>query len=238
MDGMIATSGVVGLLLLVGGAIGLARPGQFSLRWLLVAALLVVINDALLTRGYGHLPDLLPVSDWNWQGKGLALLATLAVAALPGFGWRRSGLTLVQAAGSLTTALPVALAYVAFFAALAWVFPNEPASHETIAFQLTMPGFEEEPFYRGILLVALGHAFAGRKRLLGVDWSWGAILSCALFGLAHAFGYADGGFTFDPLTMALTAGPSLLGVWLVLRTRSLLLPVLLHNFGNAIMLLI
>lgn len=34
--------------------------------------------------------------------------------------------------------------------------------------------------------------------------------------------------------MALTAVPSLLAVWLVLRTRSLVLPVVLHNFGNAI----
>jgi membrane protease YdiL (CAAX protease family) len=238
MNGMIGIAAIIGLLLLAAGAIALVRPGQVSWRWLLVAAALVLLNDALLTRGYGHLPDLLPVSDWNWQGKGLALLATLGIAALPGFGWRRAGLTLVQAPGSLKTALPVALAYVGFFAALAWVFPNEPASHETIAFQLTMPGFEEEPFYRGVLLVALGHAFLGRKRLLGVDWSWGAVLSCALFGLAHAFGYSDGGFTFDPLTMALTAVPSLLAVWLVLRTRSLLLPVLLHNFGNAVMLLI
>ena len=238
MNGMIGIAAIIGLLLLAAGAIALVRPGQVSWRWLLVAAALVLLNDVLLTRGYGHLPDLLPVSDWNWQGKGLALLATLAIAALPGFGWRRSGLTLVQAPGSLKTALPVALAYVGFFAALAWVFPNPPAPAETIAFQLTLPGFEEEPFYRGVLLVALGHAFLGRMRLLGVDWSWGAILSCALFGLAHAFGYNDGGFTFDPLTMALTAVPSLLAVWLVLRTRSLLLPVLLHNFGNAVMLLI
>lgn len=238
MDGMIGTAGVIGLLLLVGGAIGLARPGLFSLRWLLVAAALVLLNDVLLTRGYGHLPDLLPVSDWNWQGKTLALLATLAIAALPGFGWRRSGLTLVQAPGSLKTAVPVALVYMGFFLALAWVFPNEPASAETIAFQLTMPGLEEEPFYRGILLVALSHAFLGRIRLLGVEWGWGAVLSCALFGLAHAFGYSDGQFTFDPLTMALTAVPSFLAVWLVLRTRSLLLPVLMHNFGNAIMLLV
>ncbi|WP_339913022.1 CPBP family intramembrane glutamic endopeptidase [uncultured Brevundimonas sp.] len=238
MDGLIGISGVIGLLLLAGVVIGLVRPGQLSVRWLLVAAALVLLNDVLLTRGYGHLPDLLPVSDWNWQGKGLALLATLAIAALPGFGWRRSGLTLVQAAGSLKTALPVALVYMGFFALLAWVFPNEPASGETIAFQLTMPGFEEEPFYRGILLVALSHAFLGRVRLLGVEWGWGAVLSCALFGLGHAFGYSDGHFSFDPLTMALTALPSFLAVWMVLRTRSLLLPVLMHNFGNAIMLLI
>lgn len=237
MNGIISISGVITILLLVGGALGVLRPRDFSLRWLLVAAMLVLVNDAMLTSGYGIIPNLLPQSDWNWQGKALALVATLLIVSLPAFGWHRSGLTLAQAAGSLKAAIPVVLVYVAFFSAIAWLFPSEPSSVETIAFQLTMPGLEEEPFYRGILLFALNRAFLGRKSLLGVEWGWGAGLSCAVFGLAHAFGYSDGQFSFDPLTMALTAIPSFLGVWLVLRTRSVLLPVVLHNFGNAITLL-
>lgn len=238
MNGLIGIAGVVAILLLVGGAIGLARPNRFSLKWLLVAAGLVLLNDLLLTNGYGHFPRLLPNSDWNWQGKALALLATLAIAATPAFGLRASGLTFRHEPGSLRVAVPAALAYVSFFTVLALMFPNERASGETIAFQLTMPGFEEEPFYRGILLLALGRAFTGRARRLGADWHWGAILSCTLFGLAHAFGFSSGAFHFDPMTMAFTAIPSLIAVWLVLRTRSVLIPVLLHNSGNAIMLLI
>lgn len=237
MNGIISTSGVIAILLLAGGVLGILRPRTFSIRWLLVAVSLVVVNDVMLTGGYGRIPDLLPASDWNWQGKALALAATLLVASLPAFGWRRSGLTLAQAPGSLKAAIPVVLLYVAFFSGIAWLFPSEPATIETVAFQLTMPGLEEEPFYRGILLFALDRAFLGRKRFLGVEWGWGGVLSCVLFGLAHAFGYSDGAFSFDPLTMALTAVPSLIGVWLVLRTRSILLPVVLHNFGNAITLL-
>ncbi len=237
-DGVIGILGVVAILLVVGVVIGATQRRTFSLKWLLVAAGLVLLNDLLLTRAWGHLPELLPQSDWNWQGKTLALAATLAIAALPAFGWKASGLTVRQAPGSLKVALPAVLAYVAFFTLLALIFPNEPASGETIAFQLTMPGFEEEPFYRGLLLLVLCRAFTAEKTFLGVGWSWGAILSCALFGMAHAFGYSDGGFHFDAATMALTALPSLIAVWLALRTRSVLLPVLIHNFGNAIMLLI
>ena len=237
MESMMATLGGVAILLLAGGAFGLLSWRRFSLRWLLVAVALAVVNDAMLTNGYGLIPDLLPDSDWNWQGKILALAATLIIASLPGFGWRRTGLTAVQAAGSLKSAIPVALVYIAFFAGLAVAFPSSPATAETIAFQLTMPGLEEEAFYRGTLLFALDRAFLGRWRFLGVDWGWGAVLSCVLFGLAHAFGFSDGQFSFDPLTMALTGVPSFIGVWLVLRTRSVLLPIVLHNFGNAITLL-
>ncbi len=237
MNGLIGLGGVIVLLLVAGGLIGLLQPSRFAPKWLVTAAGLVILNDIMLTRAYGVLPDLMPGFDWNWQGKIMALVVTLLVAASPAFGWRRSGLTFAQAKGSLGSCLPAALVYCLFFVALAYFFPGGPASRETIAFQLTMPGFAEEPFYRGVLLLALDRAFLGRIRLLGVDWGWGAGLSCALFGLDHAFGYSHGGFAFDPVTMALTALPAILGVWLRLRTGSLLLPVVLHNFGNSFSLL-
>jgi uncharacterized protein len=235
---LIGIAGVLAILLLAGAVVALAQPGRVSLRWLAAAAGLVLMNDLLLTNAYGLLPRVLPDGDWNWQGKLLALAGTLAVASLPQFGWRASGLAVPKPEGGLAPVLVVAGTYVALFLALALAFPNEPASAETIAFQLTLPGLEEESFYRGVLLLALYHAFTGRKRLFGVDWSWGAVVSCVLFGLGHAFGFSDGGFHFDPLTMLLTGGPSLVAVWLALRTRSVLVPILLHNFGNAIMLLV
>lgn len=235
MNGLIGLSGTLFLLLLAGAAIGLVDRERFALRWLLAAALLVAVNDALLTRGYGTMPDLLPDADLNWQGKLLALAASLAIAGLAAFGWRRIGLTAAQAPGSLRAALPVAAFYCAFFVAMAAVFPNEPPTGEAIAFQLTMPGLEEEIFYRGLLLFALDRAFTGRLRFLGVDWGWGALLSCLLFGMTHAFGYSGGAFSLDPLIMALTAVPSLIAVWVRLRTWSLLIPILMHNFGNTIM---
>jgi len=233
---LIGLGGVLTLLLVVGTAIGLTDRRRFSWRWLVVAALLVAVNDAFLTGFYGRLPDVIGGS-WNWQGKLLALAATLAIAASPAFGWRRAGLTLAHAPGSLKAALPVAALYCAFFVVIAMAFPGGSSTGEDIAFQLTMPGLEEEPFYRGVLLFALCQAFTGTKRFLGVDWSWGAVLSCALFGLAHAFGFSNGAFSFDPMTMALTALPSFIAVWLRLRTGSLLLPILLHNFGNSFSLM-
>lgn len=236
MNGLIGLGGTLTLLLVAGLVFGSLDRKRFSLRWLAIAALLVTINDAALTRAYGLLHDLIG-GEWNWQGKLLALAATLVVAASSRFGWRRAGFTLAQEPGSLTAALPIAALYCAFFVLIAVAFPGGKSSGEDIAFQLTMPGLEEEPFYRGILLLALDRAFTGRKRFLGVDWGWGAALSCFLFGMAHAFGFSHGSFSFDPITMALTAIPSLIAVWLRLRTGSLLLPVLLHNFGNAFSLL-
>ena len=238
MNGLIGLGGTLLILLLAGGSIGLLDRARLAPRWLLVAALLVAINDALLTRFYGAIPDLFVGAHWNWQGKLLALTASLAIASLPAFGWSRVGLSLAHSPGSLRAASPVLLLYCAFFLAIALAFPGDRPSGEDVAFQLTMPGLEEEIFYRGILLYALDRAFTGRWRFLGVDWGWGAVLSCLLFGMAHAFGYSNGSFSFDPLTMALTALPAFIGVWLRLRTGSLLIPILIHNFGNAITMLV
>jgi membrane protease YdiL (CAAX protease family) len=237
MNGLIGLAGTLALLLFVGAVLGLADRRNLSVRWLAIAALLVAINDVLLTSGYGLLPNLIEGA-WNWQGKLMALAVTIAIAALPAFGFRRVGLTLAHEPGSLKAAGPVAAAYCVFFVGIAVLFPADQASREDVAFQLTMPGLEEELFYRGILLFALDQAFRGRKQLLGVDWGWGAVLSSVLFGMTHAFVYSDGGFSFDPITMALTGIPSFIAVWLRLRTGSLLLPVLLHNFGNTLSFII
>jgi len=231
MDGLLGIGLVLVMLLAAGGAVGLVSGWKsVSPRWLLAAAGLVLLNDLLLTRFYGRLPDLIP-GQWNWEGKILALLATLAIASQPAIGWTRSGLTLRQT--ELKAPLIVAGLYCLLFVGLALAFPNEPNTAETLAFQLSMPGLEEEAFYRGVLLLVLDRALTGRVRFLGVDWGWGALLSCALFGLCHAFGVSHGQVTFDPMYFALTAGPSLIGVWVRLRTGSILLPVLMHNVGNA-----
>lgn len=237
MNGLIGLGGTLALLLILGTLTGSTDRQRFSPRWLVIAALLVAINDALLTRAYGLLPDMVG-GEWNWQGKLLALAATLAIAASAAFGWRHVGLTISQKPGSLKSAAPVAVLYCALFVIIAVAFPGGRSSGEEIVFQLTMPGLEEEPFYRGILLFALDRAFTGRKRILGVEWSWGAVLSCLLFGMAHAFSFSHGNFSCDPVTLALTAIPSFIAVWLRLRTGSLLLPILLHNFGNSFSLLV
>ncbi|WP_296719326.1 CPBP family intramembrane glutamic endopeptidase [Erythrobacter sp.] len=238
-DQITAIVSICGILILVGTGLGLADRKNFSPGWLVVATALVFANDAMLTRVYGLIPDLLPDSDWNWQGKLMALVLSLGVAALGLFGWRRSGLTLRQHPGSLRSAAFVFAAYILFFLVIALAFDAGDATAETVAFQLTMPGLEEEIFYRGILLLALNEAFRGRIRLLGINWGWGALLSSLVFGLAHAFSYSAGeGFAIDPVYLALTAIPSLLAVWLRERTGSLLLPIAAHNFGNALPLML
>lgn len=237
MSGLTTIAAIIAMLLIIGGCVGMIDRRNFDVRWLVIAAMLVLVNDALLTRFYGAVPDPLSGS-WNWTGKLLALIVSLLIAALPLFGWRRSGITLSQERAGRGVTYAVIAVTALIFVGVALALPNEPIDGQTLGFQLTMPGLEEEVFYRGILLLALNEAFRGRWQFLGINWGWGAVLSSLLFGLAHGFSFGANGFSVDLVAIALTGGPALILVWVRERTGSVLWPILLHNFANSIPLLL
>lgn len=237
-NGLVSILAVCGIILAASLVVALFQRGRVAWGWLAAALALVVVHDALLTDGWGllTLPNL--GENWNWTGKVLALLAMLAVVAHPALGFRKSGVTLKQDPRGLPGALVVSALLVLVFGGLAIAFGGEGGSAEDFAFQLTMPGLEEELFYRGVLLVMLNEVFGRSLRLLGAPMGWAAVVTSLAFGLDHAFGYGTDGFSFDPLTLALTGGPALILVWLREKTGSLLLPVVLHNFANTIFMVL
>lgn len=219
------------VVVVLGLALAILSPRDFRWRWLLAAAALIVLHDAMLLRFYGLVPDLVAGSRWNWTGKWLATGAMLLVAALPALGWRRSGITLRQANGSSVAWAVVLVLSLALFAA-GFHFRDGAADTDTIAFQWTMPGIEEELFYRGVLLLALNEAFRARWRVLGARIGWGGVLSTVAFGLIHAMSYRNGDVSFDAATFVMTGGPAVLLLWLRERTGSLLAPMVAHNVVN------
>ncbi len=220
-----------GVVATIGGIWALFLPKTFRLHWLIIAVLLIVVHDALLLRLYGLVPRLLPESDWNWTGKLLAIIVMLGVAALPYFGWKKSGLTFRQSANSTSAWIIFGLFTTAIFTA-AICFGDGRSDFDTILFQWTMPGIEEEIFYRGVLLLALNEAFTVRARILGADIGFGGIVATVAFGLIHSLFYGVDGASFDFTAFAITAGPALLLLWFREKTGSVLVPILAHNVAN------
>lgn len=225
--------GVVGAL---AGLLALLSPRNVRAGWLLLALALMVVHDALLLRLYGLLPDLFPGSDWNWTGKLLATAGLLLVAAWPALGWRRSGWTLTQAPRSAPAWWCLGVLTIPLLALAIWSGTSREDG-DTIAFQWTMPGLQEELFYRGVLLLALNEAFRARCQVLGARIGWGGLLSTVAFGLIHALFYGNDGVSFDAVAFAMTAGPALLLLWMRERTGSLVVPVLAHNVVNGVFVL-
>lgn len=236
MEAFFSILAIIAILMAAGALLGLLDRGAFRPGWLVLGGGLILVNDIALTNAYGLLPDVIG-GGWNWQGKVLALAITLAIAAHPRLGWERSGITLRQRRQGRPLTYLVFAVTVALFAALALLLPDEAVDRQTLAFQLTLPGLEEEAFYRGLLLLAFDRAL-GVRRILGAEMGWGGLLATLAFGLAHAFAIEGGAVDFSLDAFAFTAGPSLILLWLRARTGSILLPVLAHNLANCLPLMI
>lgn len=232
MDELIRTLIETGILAGLGLLGALVFPKNFRWKWLAAALMLNLAYQALLTRGFWLIPDPLPGADWNWAGKLAAVAGTLAVMSLPAFGWKRCGMTLDQGprwGGAIVMFTGLTLLF--FGLALSGA-DGKPDDLETIAFQWTMPGLDEELFYRGTVLLALNEAFRARTNAHGALIGYGGLLTCVLFGLTHALGYEAGAVQFELMSFAMTGGPSILLLWIRERTGSLLLPVIAHNIAN------
>ena len=224
-------AGSVGIIAILGAIGALLWREQFQLRWFALALALYIFYEILLTNGLYNFPILLPDAAWNWQGKALAIFGMLAVAASPKFGFLSVGLTPRQGP-NYKPAMWLFLTMSAIIFYFAIIMGDGADDLETILFQWTAPGLDEELFYRGVLLLAMNEAFRARLSILGAPMGYGGLLTCVLFGFAHALDYGAGGYSFDMITFILTGVPSFILLWLRERTGSLLLPILAHNIAN------
>ncbi|MEM8771498.1 MAG: CPBP family glutamic-type intramembrane protease [Pseudomonadota bacterium] len=223
-------AGVIVILGLIGAAL---FRRSFRLRWFAVAIVLFLFYDFLLTRGFFALPNFPADAGWNWLGKAMAVIGSLMIAFLPAFGRRRVGLTRDQGnnpwlAYGLTAALAVLVLY------LSMIGGDGRSDWETIAFQWTMPGLDEEIFYRGVFLLAMNEAFVRKINILGAPIGYGGLLTSVLFGLVHSLELSAGQAQFNLDAFLWTGAPSLLLLWLRERTGSLVLPILAHNMSNGL----
>lgn len=226
-----------------GGYLALSLPGLLTKRrgWVLVIVALAALDAAVLFLPLS-LPSLLPPlgRTWNWDGKlaslALTSLAAILLIGLGGFRGRDFGLTLAQAPG---TARAVVLGILPFLV-LDGVFvflaqPHEALTRETLLFEATLPGLDEEFLYRGVMLALLDRVFAARVNVLGARVGYGALAVTLVFGLAHAVG-VDRHLIWhiELLPGAFATVVGLVLVWIRARTQSLVWPVLTHNAVNVI----
>ncbi|QJB69369.1 CPBP family intramembrane glutamic endopeptidase, BDIM_20840 family [Parasphingorhabdus halotolerans] len=229
--------GHLGVVAILGGIGGILFRKDFQWKWFVGALLLYLFYDFLLTGGFYFFPNPISNLDWNWFGKLLSISGMLGIAAWHVFGFERSGITFRQKSGS-RSAYAVLFALCAVLSYFAISDGQGPSDPETIAFQWTMPGLDEELFYRGVLLLAMNEAFRKRWNILGASIGYGGLLTAILFGLAHAMSFENGGYDFDMMTFAITGIPSLILLWIREKTGSILLPIIGHNFANGIFTII
>ena len=171
---------------------------------------------------------------WNWLGKALAIVIDLTIlAAMSGIRLSDAGVTWGQRAGWCVPALLVVALTCAFSWAVQALFDGQRhLETERLVYQATMPGLDEEIFWRGLLLAWLVRAFGRGVSLAGARFGFAEVAVTLLFAAGHSLAVSAGSIQFDGLAFAVTGliGASLM--WLRTRTGSLLVPVLAHNIVN------
>lgn len=166
---------------------------------------------------------------WNRDGKIYGIVCGIAIY----FIFRRqlgnnNFFTLKQDKAGLKSALKVAVAILAI-AILGGVVNDREFNIETLLFQISMPGIDEEIMYRGVLLGLMCSAL----RAGGAAWRNPAIIiNAVLFGLVHSLSLGDGALQFNSVNFMWTG---LLGYgfgYITIKTRSILIPMLTHNLYN------
>lgn len=209
--------------------------------WLGISFCLFMGYFAALLFGGQLIPinSLWPDLNWNWSGKTASILFWLAAfaalmlikkdakAADLGFTWQ-------QNPGSVKPALLVLLGFVGFQVLMSYLLGDGPnRSLETLLYQGLVPGLDEEPMFRGILLYTFSLAVvSNRISFLGASVNIAGIVLVVLFGLVHGILYMGGELVFSAISLFFTAFYGLILLWLREKTGSLVLPIIAHNCVN------
>ncbi|MBN8650361.1 MAG: CPBP family intramembrane metalloprotease [Cytophagales bacterium] len=174
--------------------------------------------------------------DWNWSGKVLAILFSL------GFYYKFknhfSQHLFIKIRPQLHLKSNLIILFIVSVIALVEgiLFYNQGWDTETILFQLTLPGIDEEIAYRGIMLGLFASITRNKVTLGKFAIHNPSIWICGiLFGLIHALKFKDGmNLNFDLLYFTKTFILGTIWSYMTLKAKSILLPILSHNLSNSL----
>ncbi len=182
------------------------------------------------------LPKISPVFDftkssWNWDGKIYGIIwGILSYFMFRRYFHENDFFTLKQNKKNFKPALFASI-FVVLLSTSIWFFlGNSQFNWETLAFQISLPGIDEEIMFRGILLGLLATALKDRISLLGNPC---ILLTSILFGFMHALTLDKNySINFEPIYFIQTGFAGYIWGWITIKSRSILLAILSHNSSN------
>lgn len=209
----------------------LKKYDKENIKKILVFSLVFICYQILL-----NLPkyfDFLKIinGNWNWNGKILGILFGILCYFLFHHLFKDYDyFTLKQDMTYLKKTSIVSLAMVILASIIWFIFGKSEFDLESLVFQLTLPGIDEEIMYRGILLGLLMSILNIKVRFIGNP---SLLISSILFGIIHALKLNEG-FTpnFNLIYFLQTGFAGYVWGWVTIKSRSIILAVLSHNFSN------
>ena len=207
--------------------------------WLLASVSAILAGAAAFTQGFDLVPrpEIFDGLRYNWFVFALLGAVSLAIIAAMPNGWQRSGVTLAQNGPGVRWAVFVSLAVCALLTWMATqnIFGAPDFSWEPFLYNAFAVGPAEELFFRGLIFALVLEAFGARKTILKAEMNWGMIPAALVFGFAH-FASTPGGveIAFNYFQTLWTILGGFVLAWMRQASGSLLLPYVVHVYGNNI----
>lgn len=217
--------------------ISIDKTVKYKLKLLLLLFIYFITLQFLLNLPI-NVPELkLIYGKWNWTGKIYAIFMSLLFYQF--FKHTFKNHHYVQFSQSYKSLKKVGFVFtvILFYATIEGVFFYNRSWHfETILFQATMPGIDEEIAFRGILLGLLSTLLIEKVKILNrIVINPSVWIVGILFGLIHALKLnLDWQLTFNPIYFIKTFLLGTIWSWMTLKTKSILLPLISHNLSNLI----
>lgn len=225
------------ILLIPFAFILLKNKAKRQIQRLLLFVFIFVVYQVALALPSIHASFNFIESSWNWEGKGYGISwGIMAYVLFRNYFKENDFFTLKQNKANVKPTLLAAIGVVLLSTTAWFVLDKIAFNAEALAFQLSLPGLDEEMMFRGILLGLLASSLKEKIPYLGNP---SIILVAILFGFTHAITlnkvYA---VNFDTLYFVQTCFQGYVWGWITLKSRSILLPILSHNCSNFIGLLV
>jgi len=202
---------------------------------LLTIGISFVIAAILFMPNFGWLANL----HYNWLQKLLAFLCIILLPRLLSYDKSVCGFGAPKASTAFATGLLIGLLF-AFLDSLMTVEHSVPKL-ETVLFELSMPGLQEEPLYRGLLL-CIWDKYLGRPwKAFGVEFGGGCVITTSLFTVSHLITLDRSWHpivNLDPLQWFNFAIFCMTMCWLRYKFDSAWVSVIAHNADNGICFLL
>jgi membrane protease YdiL (CAAX protease family) len=174
---------------------------------------------------------------WNWSGKIFTTIGSLIFYYyFKDLFYPNNFITTKQEKKSIRFSIILATVLLLIAIIEGFIFYNVKWNIETIFFQATLPGIDEEIAYRGIMLGILSTVLIKETKLFNKFKLNPAIwIVGILFGLIHAL-KLNKEFTvsFDMLYFIQTFVFGVIWSWMTVKSKSILLPMLSHNLVNTL----
>lgn len=170
-------------------------------------------------------------SSWNWDGKIYGIICGVFSYFLFNKYFRENNFFILkQNKESFKSALIGAISIVLLSTVIWFLLGQSQFNLETLAFQISLPGIDEEIMFRGILLGLLATSLKEKTLFLGNP---SILLTAILFGFMHALTLTKNyEINFEPIYFIQTGFAGYVWGWITIKSRSILLAILSHNFSN------